>query len=197
MKIFSFGAAGFLAIASMSGQQASPQQAGARQALTRQAGAGFVDIGKALDSVSSYASRLGPMLEEARPKEWVAKGAPDTYITQWNSSLEQSKGLGSAAKDLAQHTDRLPDVLQLLFRIQSLEITTGSLEDGLRRYQNPALADLLSATRAEATPVREKLQQYALELAAEKDQQFQIVDREAQRCRQDLSREPPRTRTGK
>ncbi|MCU1263532.1 MAG: hypothetical protein JWO80_6417, partial [Bryobacterales bacterium] len=47
MKIFSFGAAGFLAIASMSGQQASPQQAGARQALTRQAGAGFVDIGKA------------------------------------------------------------------------------------------------------------------------------------------------------
>src|SRR5450432_1900745 len=177
MQISSLGAIGFLAISGAFAQP--PPDIGP-------------DIGKTLNSVSSYATRLAPMLEEARPKDWVVKGAPDTYIAQWVSSLEQCKGLGAAAKALAGHPDRLPDVLQILFRIQSLEITTGSMEDGLRRYQNPALADLLIATRAESTPVREKLQQYAVELATEKDQQFQVVDREAQRCRQDLSREAPR-----
>lgn len=148
------------------------------------------DLVKGLDSLGAYAASLQPILEQARPKDWVASGAPDTYVAQWNSSLVQCKGLAAAAKNVSQHIDRLPDVLQLLFRIQSLEITAGSLEEGLRHYQNPALADLLSATRAESTPVRERLQQYALQLAADKDQQFQVADREAQRCRQDLSQAP-------
>lgn len=178
MQISSLGAIGFLAVSGVFAQQAP-------------------DIGKTLNGVASYATQLAPMLEEARPKDWVAKGAPDTYIAQWNSSLQQCKGLAAAAKALSEHPDHLPDVLQILFRIQNLEITTTSLEDGLRRYQNPALADLMVATRAESTPVREKLQLYAVELANEKDQQFQVVDREAQRCRQDLSREAPRTRTPK
>jgi hypothetical protein len=173
MQISSIGAIGLLAVSGAFAQQPP-------------------DIGKTLNSVSAYAMQLAPMLEELRPKEWVSKGASDTYIAQWTSSLEQCKGLSAAAKALAEHPDRLPDVLQILFRIQSLEIAAASMEDGLRRYQNPALADLLIATRAESTPVREKLQQYAVELANEKDREFQVVDREAQRCRQDLSREAPR-----
>ncbi len=155
------------------------------------------DVVKTLDAVSGYALRLDPILEQIRPQDWIAKGAPDTYVAQLGSTTAQMKGLSAAAKALEQRADRLPDVLKLLFRIESLEITTSSLEDGLRRYQNPALADLLSAARAENTPAREKLQQYALELAAEKDQQLQVMDREAQRCREDLSRPGAKPRTGK
>jgi len=122
----------------------------------------------------------------------VQKGAPDTYIAQWKSGMAQLKGLSALATQIAPQPDRLEDVLSVLFRIQSLEITAGSLNDGLRRYQNPALAELLSGTLAESTPSREKLQQFALALAADKEKEFQIVDKEAQRCRGNLTREAPK-----
>lgn len=146
------------------------------------------DATKALEAISGYAARLQPIMEQVKVKDWVQKGAPDTYIAQWNSGMAQLQGLSSVAKQLAPAPERLPDVLAVLFRIQSLEITANSLNDGLRRYQNPALAELLSGTLAESTPSREKLQQFALSLAAEKEKEFQIVDKEAQRCRGNLTR---------
>ncbi len=143
---------------------------------------------KALEAISGYAARLQPIMEQVKVKDWVQKGAPDTYIAQWNSGMAQLQGLSAISKQLAPAPERLPDVLAVLFRIQSLEITANSLNDGLRRYQNPALAELLSGTLAESTPSREKLQQFALALAAEKEKEFQIVDKEAQRCRGNLTR---------
>lgn len=147
------------------------------------------EIKPTLDAISQYSAQLQQILAQAKPREWVAKGAPDTYVAQFNSSIEQAKSLDAAAKNLAQHADRLPDTLDVLFRVQSLEITLGSLEEGLRHYQNPALADLMSATRGASTPDREKLQRHAIALANDKEQQFQVMDREAQRCRGDLSRQ--------
>jgi len=153
------------------------------------------DATKAIDAISGYAARLQPIMEQVKTKEWIGKGAPDTYIAQWNSAMAQLQGLSAVAKSLAPNPDRLQDLLSILFRVQMLEITAGSLEDGLRRYQNPALAELLSGTLAESTPSREKLQQYAIELATEKDKEFQLVDKEAQRCRGNLTREAPRRGT--
>ncbi|MDQ6676281.1 MAG: hypothetical protein M3Z09_03190 [Acidobacteriota bacterium] len=158
----------------------------AQQAVTEQ------DATKAIDAISGYAARLQPIMEQVKPKEWMEKGAPDTYIAQWNSGMAQLQGLSAVAMALAPHPDRLQDLLPVLFRIQMLEITAGSLGEGLRRYQNPALAELLSGTLAESTPSRETLQRYAIELAAEKDKEFQLVDQEAQRCRGSLTREAPR-----
>jgi hypothetical protein len=66
---------------------------------------------------------------------------------------------------------------------------------GLRRYQNPALAELIESVAAEDQSQLDRLEQYVLELAGEKDRQYAVVDREAQRCRATLSREPaPRTK---
>ena len=155
------------------------------------------EVTKTLEAMSSYVSRLEPILQQAKPREWIAKGAPDAYIAQWTSSLDQCKGITAAVQVSLQRPEHLTDVLPVLFRVQSLEIIIASLEDGIRRYQNPALAELMSGTRAESTPVREKLQQYVLNLAHEQDQQFQLVDREAQRCRQNLSGPPSKPRTSK
>ncbi|MDQ6701319.1 MAG: hypothetical protein M3Z36_14155 [Acidobacteriota bacterium] len=149
------------------------------------------DATKALEAISGYAARLQPIMEQVKVEDWVAKGAADTYIAQWKSGMRQLEGLSALAKQLAPAPDRLEDILSVLFRIQSLEITAGSLNDGLRRYQNPALAELLSGTLAESTPSREKLQQFALSLAGDKEKEFQIVDKEAQRCRGNLTREAP------
>ena len=148
---------------------------------------------KSLEAISGYAARLEPILEQVKVNDWVARGAADTYQAQWKSGMAQLHGLSALAKSVAAAPDRLQDVLAVLFRIQTLEITAGSLNDGLRRYQNPALAELLSGTLAESTPSREKLQQYALALALEKDKELQIVDQEAQRCRGSLTQTPRRS----
>ena len=61
---------------------------------------------------------------------------------------------------------------------------------GLRKYQNPALADLIESVAAEDRASEDRLKQYLLELASEKEQQIDVMDQEAQRCRAILSRQP-------
>ncbi len=62
-----------------------------------------------------------------------------------------------------------------------------SLVEGIRRYQNPALADLLAGVAAEGGTDRERFQQFIVKLASEREQMLGIMDHEAQRCRSILS----------
>jgi hypothetical protein len=130
------------------------------------------------------------MMDQIKPDQWVAKGASDTYVAQWKTSKDQCKALVADAVALAQAPYKIVDVLKVLFRVQFLEISMGSLEEGLRKYQNPALAELLNGTRAENIPLREKLQQYAIDLADQREQDYKVADAEAQRCRGQLVTKP-------
>jgi len=77
------------------------------------------------------------------------------------------------------------------FRLQTMEQMLGSLATGVRRYQNPAIGDLLSGIANENAANREFLEQYLKDLAAVREAEFQIADAEAQRCRGILSKQPP------
>ena len=68
---------------------------------------------------------------------------------------------------------------------------------GLRKYQNPALADLIQSVALEDQEDLGKLQEYILELANRKEQEFLVVDHEAQRCRGVIAHEPAPIRKGK
>jgi hypothetical protein len=160
--------------------------------LYAQAPGGLPEVSKTLQAIAAHAQRLQPIMEQIRPQEWAAKGAPDTYVTQWKTSQEQCKALIAEAQALSQKPDRLTEVLKVLFRVQFLEIAMSSLEEGLKKYQNPALAELLAGTRAENTPNREKLQQYAVDLADQREQDLRVADTEAQRCRGQLSQQAPK-----
>ena len=70
------------------------------------------------------------------------------------------------------------------------KLALGSLMGGVRKYQNPALADLIESVAAEATGDIDHFEQHIIEMADAKEQQFALVDREAQRCRATLSRQP-------
>ena len=147
-----------------------------------------IEMRQVLDDLSAQSKRLIPILEQIDPNVWVtAKGAPDTYIRQWRSSQDQLKALIRDAAALAQDPERLPVALQTFFRVQSLQVMLQSLVDGIRRYQNPALAELLAGVAAEGSTDRERFQQYIMSLATERDQMFGIMDHEAQRCRSILS----------
>jgi hypothetical protein len=152
------------------------------------------DIAKTILGIATNAERLLPMMDQIKPEDWVKKGASETYVAQWKTSEEQCKALVSDARALAQSPDKLVDLLRVLFRVQFLEISMGSLEEGLRKYQNPALAELLNGTRAENIPNREKLQQYAIDLANQREQDYKVADAEAQRCRNQLVTQPRRVK---
>lgn len=145
------------------------------------------EVGKLADGLA----RLKPLLEQVRPQEWISQGASETYLAQWKSVRTELERLDRSARILMAEPDRLTAALDTFFRVDQLQALLSSLEQGVRRYQNPALADLLSAVFADSAPAREGLRQYLLELAEMKENELKVADQEAQRCRAFLIRQPP------
>jgi hypothetical protein len=149
------------------------------------------DIRPILLEMSSHAGRLLPVLEQIDARSWIARGASETYAAQLQSSKEQARAIEGAAKALAANPEKLSAGLELYFRVHGLDNQLRSLEDGLRRYQNPAAAEMLAGLAAENGANRERFQSYIVALTAEREQQFAVMDAEAQRCRGILARQQP------
>jgi len=142
------------------------------------------------NAVAQHAARVGPMLSEVHADGWVAKGAPDTYVTQLRRSLDELRGIGDDMAALARQPYQLTEAMKALFRAQASHQLLSSLMGGLRKYQNPALADLIESVSAEDQGDLARFEKYLLELAGDREAQFKVVDSEAQRCRATLSRQP-------
>lgn len=149
------------------------------------------EVRKNIGALAAGVQRLKPILEQVRPQEWVEKGAPEAYVGQWKTIRTELDYLAVSADALLRRPDKLTAALDTFFRMDRIQALLNSLGDGIRRYQNPALADLLQSVAFESAANREGLRQYILDLAAEKEQEFKIADEEAQRCRAILSRQPP------
>ena len=93
-----------------------------------------------------------------------------------------------AANNLEKQPEKLTLALEALFRLQSVEAGIYSLVDGVRKYQNPAVGDLLIGVMLENSDNRDRLRDYVTDLAEQKELEFTIADREAQRCRADVTR---------
>lgn len=149
------------------------------------------DIRAILEEMSAHATRLAPLLNQINAKAWVAKGASETYAAQLQSSKEQTRAMADGAKALEQNPEKLSSCLELYFRVTGLEDMLASLGDGIRRYQDPALAQKLAATVAENGANRNRLQTYIVNLAMQREQECAVMDQEAQRCRGILATQPP------
>jgi hypothetical protein len=148
------------------------------------------DIRPILQEISDHAARLLPVLDQIDAKSWVEKGASETYAAQWQSSKDQAKALADGARALARNPEKLSASLELFFRIEGLETMLASLEEGIRKYQGPAEAQALAGLAAENGANRERFRKYIVNLAAEREEQFRVMDREAQRCRGILTTQP-------
>jgi hypothetical protein len=148
------------------------------------------DIHKTLDAIALHADRLAPFVGQIHPENWIAAGAPQAYVSQAKTCQSELLAIAASARDLSRNPEKLTGALQLLFRIRTLETMLASLAEGLRKYQNPSMADMLQGAVAEDAGNRDHLQQYSLELAIAKEQECHVADEEAQRCRQSLSRQP-------
>ena len=146
------------------------------------------DAAQLFNAVAEQTQKLAPMIEQINTPDWVSKGAAPTYTQLRDGALAQNKAIVTAMRELAQHPGKLSECMSALFRIQSMEMELISLDTGLRKYQNPALADLIGSLLAEGNRNRDRFRQYVVDLTGHKEQQFDVADKEAQRCRESLSK---------
>jgi hypothetical protein len=99
--------------------------------------------------------------------------------------------LADGTKALARNPETLPAALEVLFRVQGLETMLGSVAEAMRKYQSADSAQQLIAVMAEGGANRDRLQQYVVNLAAEREKEYQVMDKEAQRCRAMVLAPPP------
>ena len=149
------------------------------------------EVRQSLSALAQQVRRMKPIVEEIKPDEWTAKGAPEAYKSQWKSVRDELDYLIRSADELSAKPDRMTLALDALFRLQSLKSLLDSLGSGVRQYQNPALADLLQGVVTENSVHGERLRQYVVQLAAAKEHELKTMNDEAQRCRSMLSRQPP------
>lgn len=144
-----------------------------------------------LAGLDARAKQLGPMLDQLKPNVWARNGAPPEYGSQWATAKSELGYLLGATATLAKDPEKLPAALDTLFRMQALGSTLGSVIEATRKYQNPAIADLVQAIANENDQNRDHLKQYVLDLASEKEHELQVMDAEAQRCRASISSQRP------
>ena len=148
------------------------------------------DVRTILTNLSQDTSQLKTLLDGLRPQQWSEKGAPSTYILQFQTAGRQVNDVIATTKLLTQKTDSLALSLDDYFRLEALDVTTRSLEDGARKYGERSSADKLSQLIARNFNNRERFREYIRNLAATTEQNFKIADEEAQRCRAMISKEP-------
>jgi hypothetical protein len=137
--------------------------------------------------------QLKPLLDEMNPQAWYdQRGASSTYIVQWHAAQTEVNDVIAVAKALGQNPQNLSQALDLYFRLEALDITSRSVEEGAHKYGVRAPADQLSELIARNFNSREHFRNYLRELAQTKEASFKVADEEAQRCRGMISKEPPR-----
>lgn len=146
------------------------------------------------ESIEAMGKRLGevkPILDQLRPQEWVSKGAPEAYVQQLESTFVELTGVDWALTNLASKPEKLGFALDAYFRVQSFRLKVNSIAEAVRRYQNPAVAELMEAYLTESAGSMIQLQAYLKDLTDLKEAELDVMAQEAQRCRvQQMQRRP-------
>jgi hypothetical protein len=156
------------------------------------------DARKIVAAVEQSDENLRPVLTKLTPQRWYdEKGAPSTYIVQWQAAQQQLNDVANTTRVLEQKIDSLPAALDVYFRMEALDVTARSLNEGAQRYADRATADQLSRLIAQNFTNRERFRDYIKDLASSTEQNFKIADEEAQRCRGIISQQPMPKQTRK
>ena len=129
-----------------------------------------------------------------RPRVWIAKGAPEVYERQHGMLLAEIENVKLAAQALGRQPERLTYAMDVFLWLDRVEALMGSVSGAVRRYHNPAIADLLDSARNRNADWTMTIKQYARQLAAHVEQSMEVAHREAQRCRSEIISRPPEGR---
>lgn len=149
------------------------------------------EVRKIITDLQNDTGNLQPLLRRINPQDWYdRKGAPSTYIVQWQSAQQQVNDVLAATRLFAQKTESLSLALDTYFRLEALEVAERALAEGVARYDVPATARDLNTLIAHNFASRERIRGYIRDLASTTEENFKIADSEAQRCREAISKQP-------
>lgn len=155
------------------------------------------DLRKLLEALVAGANKLKPVVDQVNPQNWQNAQAAKDYAPLWQSAENEIQYLSVTTRNLSKEPERLTLALETYFRLQSLQSSITSLADGVRKHQNPAVADLVLAALMENVNNRERLRMYIAELAQNKEHELKIMDQEAQRCRGMIIKQPQPSKPGR
>ena len=139
-----------------------------------------------------HAASAITIVDGLRPNEWTSNGAPEVYLDQ---ARELRAGLGDldlSAAALARSPEKLSYVVDTFLWLDRAHSMMRSLSAGVRKYQSPALADLMDAAENAHGGSVERLKEYMRQLAASAESEMAIAHEEAQRCRGQIVSRPGR-----
>jgi len=142
------------------------------------------DVSKSVTELAAQVAKLKPVLAQLTPQAWVEQGAPPAYVEQWRGAQQELDYLDQTARALEKQPEKMTTALDLYFRLQAIEWRLQSLSEGARKYQSPAAGDVLAEAVGVHATKRDQLREYITDLAAQNEQQLAVMDREAQRCRE-------------
>lgn len=149
------------------------------------------DVSKSVTELAAQVAKLKPVLAQLTPQAWVDQGAPSAYVAQWQSAQQELDYLDQTARALEKQPEKMTAALDLYFRLQAVEWRLTSLAEGARKYQSPAAGEQIAEAVGVHATKRDQLREYITDLAAQNEQQLAVMDREAQRCREDQNSSRP------
>ena len=141
------------------------------------------DLKPQVDKIGPEVQRLRPLLEQLQPEKWLTAGAPAAYEKQYKDCFTNIGYVQNAATRLAAQPSKLTLAVETLIRLETLVQLSTSVSQAVRRYQNPAVADLLDSEISSAGASRDWLRQHVSELSALREKELEVTEQEAQRCR--------------
>jgi hypothetical protein len=140
------------------------------------------------EKIATDIVRLRPIVERLDPGRWISAGAPAAYQRQWTDCLGGIAAIQTAATNLAKQPDRLSVAVETLLDMERVAEHVTSLAQAVRRYQNPAIAEVVESELGNAMAGREWLRTHVKELVEAREKELATAESEAQRCRSQVLR---------
>ena len=141
------------------------------------------DLKPQVEKIGPEVQRLRPLLDQLQPEKWTAAGAPAAYEKQYKDCIANIGYVQNAATRLVEQPAKLTLAVETLVRLETLIQLSTSVSQAVRRYQNPAVAELLESEISTAGASRTWLRQHVSDLSALREKELEVTEQEAQRCR--------------
>lgn len=141
------------------------------------------DLKPKVQKIGPEVEKLRPVLLQLQPEKWTVAGAPVAYEQQYKDCVTAIGYVQNAATRLAEQPTKLSLAVETMVRLESLIQTASSISQAVRRYQNPAVADLLDGEIGAAGASRDWLRQHVSDLSVLREKELAVAEQEAQKCR--------------
>jgi hypothetical protein len=141
------------------------------------------DMRPRIEKLGQNVGRLKPVFDQIKPGSWTIEGGPEAYQRQQKACADGLTYVQNAVTRWSAQPDKLSLMLETLIRIESMDQQAISLSQGVRRYQNPAVADILDSMLNSLSGDLEWLRAQSLEMAQQREKELEVAQKEAQRCR--------------